>query len=122
MFYHIGSEAIKEMFSNERNLKIWKLIFIQMHYNEKIRVFFQNEILLKPLLFWEEFFIILKEKEIIRKDCNPKLLAKEYYSYPIYLLLEICAKYEDIPHDSLDDFFKESEEHVKFLLDCVKLN
>ncbi len=122
MFYHIGSEAIKEMFSNERNLKIWKLIFIQMHYNEKIRVFFQNEILLKPLLFWEEFFTILKEKEIIRKDCNPKLLAKEYYSYPIYLLLEICAKYEDIPHDSLDDFFKESEEHVKFLLDCVKLN
>ncbi len=122
MFYHIGSEAIKEMFSNERNLKIWKLIFIQMHYNEKIRVFFQNEILLKPLLFWEEFFTILKEKEIIRKDCNPKLLAKEYYSYPIYLLLEICAKYEDIPHDSLDDFFKETEEHVKFLLDCVKLN
>ena len=122
MFYHIGSEAIKEMFSNERNLKIWKLIFIQMHYNEKIRVFFQNEILLKPLLFWEEFFTILQEKEIIRKDCNPKLLAKEYYSYPIYLLLEICAKYEDIPHDSLDDFFKESEEHVKFLLDCVKLN
>lgn len=122
MFYHIGSEAIKEMFSNERNLKIWKLIFIQMHYNEKIRVFFQNEILLKPLLFWEEFFTILKEKEIIRKDCNPKLLAKEYYIYPIYLLLEICAKYEDIPQDSLDDFFKESEEHVKFLLDCVKLN
>lgn len=122
MFYHIGSEAIKEMFSNERNLKIWKLIFIQMHYNEKIRVFFQNEILLKPLLFWEEFFTILKEKEIIRKDCNPKLLAKEYYSYPIYLLLEICAKYDDIPQDSLDDFFKESEEHVKFLLDCVKLN
>ena len=122
MFYHIGSEAIKEMFSNERNLKIWKLIFIQMHYNEKIRVFFQNEILLKPLLFWEEFFIILKEKEIIRKDCNPKLLAKEYYSYPIYLLLEICAKYDDIPQDSLDDFFKETEEHVKFLLDCVKLN
>lgn len=122
MFYHIGSEAIKEMFSNERNLKIWKLIFIQMHYNEKIRVFFQNEILLKPLLFWEEFFTILKEKEIIRKDCNPKLLAKEYYSYPIYLLLEICAKYEDIPQDSLDDFFKECEEHVKFLLDSVKLN
>lgn len=122
MFYHIGSEAIKEMFSNERNLKIWKLIFIQMHYNEKIRVFFQNEILLKPLLFWEEFFTILQEKEIIRKDCNPKLLAKEYYSYPIYLLLEICAKYDDIPQDSLDDFFKETEEHVKFLLDCVKLN
>ncbi|WP_407392133.1 TetR/AcrR family transcriptional regulator [Methanobrevibacter sp.] len=120
-FYHMGSEAIKSMFSDEKNLKIWKLIFIQMNYNEKIRVFFQNEILIKPLEFWIGFFTILKEKGIIKKDSNPKLLAKEYYSYPIYLLLEICAKYDDIPRDCLDSFFKEAEEHAKFLLDCVKV-
>ena len=41
-FYHMGSEAIKAMLSEERNLKIWKLIFIQMYYNENIRTFFQN--------------------------------------------------------------------------------
>ena len=97
LFYHKGSEAIKVMVSEERNLKIWKLIFIHMHYNENIRIFFQNEILAKPLQFWNGFFTILKEKGIIRKDCNPKLLAKEYYSFPIYLLFEICAKYDDIP-------------------------
>ncbi|WP_405292817.1 TetR/AcrR family transcriptional regulator [Methanobrevibacter sp.] len=121
LFYHQGSEAIKEMFLNERNLKIWKLIFIQMHYNEDIRMFFQNEILIKPLLFWNGFFTILKEKGIIRKDSNPKLLAKEYYSFPIYLLLEICAKYDDIPKSCLDDFFKQAEDHAKFLLECVKV-
>lgn len=121
MFYHQGSEAIKQMFSNERNLKIWKLIFIQMHYNEDIRLFYQNEILIKPLLFWNGFFTILKEKGIIRPECNPKLLAKEYYSFPIYLLLEMCAKYDDIPKESLDDFFKQAEEHAKFLLDCVRV-
>ena len=121
LFYHKGSEAIKAMLSKERNLKIWKLIFIQMHYNDNIRLFFQEEILVKPLEFWIGFFTILKEKGIIRKDCNPKLLAKEYYSFPIYLLLEISAKYDDIPQDTLDDFFKEAEEHAKFLLDCVKV-
>lgn len=121
LFYHQGSEAIKEMLSQERNLKIWKLIFIQMHYNESIRLFFQNEILVKPLVFWNGFFTILKEKGIIREDCNPKLLAKEYYSFPIYLLLEMCAKYDDIPKSSLDNFFKEAEEHAKFLLECVKV-
>ena len=120
-FYHQGSEAIKDMFSQERNLKIWKLIFIQMNYNEKIRKFFQNEILFKPLIFWNGFFTILKENGIIRQDSNPKLLAKEYYSFPIYLLLEICAKYDDIPESCLDDFFKQTEEHAKFLLDCVKV-
>ena len=121
LFYHKGSEAIKEMFSQEKNLKIWKLIFIQMHYNEHIRLFFKNEILAKPLIFWKDFFIILKENGIIRPDLNPDLLAKEYYSFPIYSIVEICAEYEDIPQDLLDNFFKETEEHAKFLLDCIKV-
>ena len=82
LFYHMGSEAIKAMFSQERNLKIWKLIFIQMNHNETIRLFFQNEILVKPLIFWKGFFTILKDRGIIRQDCNPELLAKEYYSFP----------------------------------------
>ena len=121
LFYHKGSEAVKEMFLQEKNLKIWKLIFIQMHHNETIRLFFQNELLVKPLIFWKGFFTILKEKGIIRKDSNPELLAKEYYSFPIYLLLEICAEYDDIPKNTLDDFFKQVEEHANFLLDCVKV-
>ena len=121
LFYHNGSEAIKMMFSQERNLKIWRLIFIQMHHNEAIKEFFQNEILIKPLVFWKEFFTILKEKGIIRQDCNTELLAKEYYSFPIYLLLEITAKYDDIPKSSLEDFFNQTEEHAKFLLDSVKV-
>ena len=121
LFYHMGSEAIKTMFSQERNLKIWKLIFIQMNHNETIRSFFQNEILVKPLIFWKGFFTILKEGGIIRQDCNPELLAKEYYSFPIYLLLEMSAKYDDIPQSQLEDFFKEAEEHANFLIDCVKV-
>ncbi len=121
LFYHKGSEAIKKMFSQERNLKIWRLIFIQMHHNEVIKEFFQNEILIKPLIFWKEFFTILKEKGIIRQDCNTELLAKEYYSFPIYLLLEITVKYDDIPKSSLEDFFNQTEEHAKFLLDSVKV-
>ena len=92
-----------------------------MHHNDAIRLFFQNEILVKPLIFWNGFFTILKEKGIIRSDSNPKLLAKEYFSFPIYLLLEMCAKYDDIPQSSLDNFFEEAEEHAKFLLDCVKV-
>jgi AcrR family transcriptional regulator len=121
LFYHMGSQAIKEMFSQEKNLKIWKLLFIQMHYNEKIRQFFQDEILKKPLMFWEGYFTILKENGIIKKEYDSKLLAKEYYSFPIYLLLEITVKYDDIPQSSLDDFFSQAEEHAKFLLDSVKV-
>jgi AcrR family transcriptional regulator len=121
LFYHMGSEAIRALLCQERNLKICRMIFIQMHHDENIRLFFQNEILLKPLMFWEGFFTILKEKGIIKKDSNPELLAKEYYSFPIYLLLEMCVKYDDIPQNSLDDFFDETEKHAKFIIDCVRV-
>ncbi|MBR2557811.1 MAG: TetR/AcrR family transcriptional regulator [Methanobrevibacter sp.] len=121
LFYHNGSEAIKNMLFQEQNLKIWKLILIQMHHNETIRLFFQQEILVKPLLFWEGLFTILKEKEVIRKDSNPELLAKQYYSFPIFLLLEISANYDDIPQEVLEDFFDTTEEHAKFLFDSVKV-
>jgi histone acetyltransferase (RNA polymerase elongator complex component) len=63
-FYHKGSEAMKEMFSQEKNLKIWKLLFIQMHHNDAIRKFFQDEILAKPMMFWEGLFTILKENHV----------------------------------------------------------
>ncbi|MCR5027144.1 MAG: TetR/AcrR family transcriptional regulator [Methanobrevibacter sp.] len=121
LFYHKGSEAIKQMIFQETNFKIWKLILIQMHHNETIKLFFQNEILVKPLLFWNGFFTMLKEQGIIREDSNPKLLAKQYYSFPIYLLLEICAKYDDIPQEVLEHFFEEAEAHANFLLDSVKV-
>ena len=121
LFYHKGSEAIKNMLFQETNLKIWKLILIQMHHNETIRLFFQNEILVKPLIFWEGLFTILKEKGIILQDSNPKLLAKQYYSFPIYSLLEMCARYDDIPQEVLESFFSETEEHAKFLFDSVKV-
>lgn len=121
LFYHKGSEAIKEMLFQETNLKIWKLILIQMHHNEIIKSFFENEILVKPLVFWEGLFTLLKEKGVIRKDSNPKLLAKQYYSFPIYLLLEICSKYDDIPQEVLEDFFSEAEEHAQFLFESVKV-
>ena len=121
LFYHKGSEAIRALLSEERNLKICKLIFIQMHHNENIRLFFQNEIIEKPLTFWEGFFSILKEKGIIKKDSNVKLLAKEYYCFPIYLLFYFFLKYDDIPSSSLDNFFKETEDHAKFLLDSIKV-
>lgn len=121
LFYHAGSEAIKNMLFQETNLKIWKLILIQMHHNETIRLFFQNEILVKPLEFWKGLFALLKEKGVIRKDSNPELLAKQYYSFPIYLLLEMCAKYDDIPQEVLENFFNETEEHAKFLFDSVKV-
>ena len=121
IFYHRGSEAIKNMIFEKKNLKIFKLILIQMHHNETIRSFFENEIMTTPLEFWRGLFSVLKQKGVIKKDSNPELLAKQYYSFPIYLLLEMGSKYDDIPQEVLEDFFDQTEQHAKFLFDSVKV-
>ena len=74
-----------------------------------------------PLEFWRGLFSVLKQKGVIKKDSNPELLAKQYYSFPIYLLLEMCSKYDDIPQEVLEDFFDQTEQHAKFLFDSVKV-
>ena len=86
-----------------------------------IRSFFENEIMTTPLEFWRGLFSVLKQKGVIKKDSNPELLAKQYYSFPIYLLLEMCSKYDDIPQEVLEDFFDQTEQHAKFLFDSVKV-
>lgn len=121
LFYHKGSEAIKNMIFEKKNLKIFKLILIQMHHNETIRSFFVNEIMTKPLAFWTGLFTILRQNGVIKKDSNPELLARQYFSFPIYLLLEMCAKYDNIPDEVLEDFFNQTEDHAKFLFNCVKV-
>ena len=124
--HYSSKEAIlMDIFNYLRNL----FEYDELLNNEDLNLAADNEFLMenpelflvKPLIFWKGFFSILKENGIIREDCNPELLAKEYYSFPIYLLLEICAKYDDIPESTLENFFKESEEHANFLIDCVKV-
>ena len=59
-----------------------------------------------------DFYIILLYNNYIERKWKKCM---------IYLLLEICARYEDIPETSLDDFFRQTEDHANFLLDSIKV-
>lgn len=119
-FYHIGSEMFKSKVSNPKILKIWRIIIMEMFKNDKIKEFFQKEMLDGPLHVWELIFSVMIKKGLIR-DIDPKVLAKEYFSYGIYMYIQLTLTYDEISQDILDLMFKEMEDHALFLFDNIKI-
>lgn len=52
LFYHMGSEGFRQLIKNEKIMKIFRLIFIQMYQDDQIAEFFHKHILEEPLKFW----------------------------------------------------------------------
>jgi len=121
LFYHAGSKMFEERMNDPKMIKIWRLVLIEMYHNPKIREFFLKELIDAPIQAWTLIFSVMIDKKII-KPVNPERLAREYFSYAIYLLIEnFVLKYPDEPEKFLKIMFEDMEEHMKFILDSVKL-
>lgn len=121
LFYHAGSKMFEERMNDPKMIKIWRLVLIEMYHNPKIREFFLKELIDAPIQAWTLIFSVMIDKKII-KPVNPERLAREYFSYAIYLLIEnFVLKYPDEPEKFLKIMFEDMEEHMKFILESVKL-
>lgn len=121
LFYRMGSEMFRQQLRNERIMKLFRFFFIQMYQDEMIADFFHKHILEEPLEFWTSIFSRLIEKGLIRKEFDPAVLAREYYAYPMFLLMEIFIQNNSFPDDELDRLFEDAEQHVEFILGAVRI-
>ena len=69
----------------------------------------------------QEIYIKLIENGIVKDEFDPAMLAREYYAYPMFLLMEIFIQNNSFPDEDLDELFKQSEEHVNFILKAVMI-
>jgi AcrR family transcriptional regulator len=121
LFYHAGSKMFEEKMNEPKMIKIWRLVLIEMYHNPKIKAFFLKELIEVPIKAWTLIFSKMMEKKII-KQADPQRLAKVYFGYAIFLLIEnFVLKYPDEPEKFLSIMFDDMEEHMKFILDSVKL-
>lgn len=123
VIYHFGSESVKKQFSKLKMIKILRLIFIELYHNKKIRSFFLEEIINKPIWFWTSFFQRLIDKKIIRSS-DPKKLAENYYNYGIFKMFEaIILKYPEDPQEiNMNEIFDNIENHFNFVLGAVAID
>ena len=92
-----------------------------MYHNEKIRKFVKAAIFDAAINGWIELFNLMKEKELIKKDCDSKQLAESFYYYGLYLLIEhVIINYPEDDEKFLNDLAKKSEIQMKLIFNSVK--
>lgn len=121
-FYKAGLELYKSKLSQDKMMKITRFILIEAYHNEKIRNFVKKSIVGDAINGWILLFELMKEKRLIRKDCDSKQLAESFYYYGLFLLVEhFIINYPEDDEKFLDDLALKSEIQMKLIFNSVKL-
>lgn len=122
IFFEIGAKRFIEGMSTPKTEKIWRIISIEVFHNAKIRKFFVEELLETPIKSWETIFTKMMQENLI-KQYDPKILAREYFSYAIFLYFEyFILKYDTDYTSFMDLAWKKMADHAKFILDSIKID
>jgi len=120
VFFEAGTKMFMERINTTQIEKLWRLVTIETYHNEKIREFFNKELLEDPINSFEKVFSIMIEKKMI-KPFNPRTLAYEYWSFTIYLIFEyFVLKYDENFDSCMDIALEKINNHVKFMLEAIK--
>ncbi len=119
-YMEIGSTAFIERMMNPRVAKIWRVLSIELYHNKKIKDFFIQTMLKGPLDGWEQIFSTMIEKKLI-KSYDPRMLAREFFSFGIYLyFVQFFVKYDENSRWFDNESLKELDDHIKFFITAVK--
>jgi AcrR family transcriptional regulator len=120
-FLKLGASMYLDHINTPTMNKIWRIISIEMYQNEKIRSIFLENMLEEPLKFWESIFTQLIENKLI-KPFDPKILAREYFFFGVYLFFEhFVLRYPDTEKSFVDVAKDRLMEHTDFLLSSITL-
>lgn len=120
-FYNAGLELYTSKLSEPKMMKITRIILIESYHNEKIKDFIQMSIIKYALEGWIEIFELMKEKGLIRKDCDSAQLAESFYYYGLFLLIEhFIINYPEDDDEFLKSLAPKSQNHMNLLFESVK--
>jgi AcrR family transcriptional regulator len=114
-FLHHHVLGLRDRLS-DRVVKIWRIIYMELFRNARIRSFYSNEALRASARFYEKAFGLMMEKGMIRQG-DPMVLADEFNYTVVGLQLEnllLQADGKDTAENSARFFT-----HIKFVCDAI---
>ncbi len=121
-FMSMGARAYLTKINKPRIARIWRIIYIELYRNEKIRKFFRETMIQLPLTVWEQTFKRMMELGYIR-ECDAGALAREFFYYCTYLLFDyFVIDFDETTYCRFtEDMLEDISPHIGFLLDAVKV-
>ncbi len=122
-FYKAGLDAYTSKLSEARMMKITRIILIESYHNEKIRSFVKDSIMNSAISGWIDLFEIMKQKNIIRKDCDTRQVSESFFYYGLFLLIEhFIINYPEDDEKFLKDLAVKSQNHMNLIYNSIKVS
>lgn len=120
-FYRAGCDAFLTKLEEERMMKITRLMLIESYHNDDVRNFLKSAIIEAPVHGWMDLFNLMKEKNLIRKDCDVRQLSESFFYYGMFLLYEhFIINHPEDDEKFLRQFMQKTERHARIIFDSVK--
>jgi AcrR family transcriptional regulator len=118
-FVELRTKMSLPSINNPRMIKIWRIISIELYHNKKIKKIFEYVMFELPIESWERTFSTMIQKKIIKKY-DPKLLAREFYSFAIFqYFFEFFIIYDENYSSFSKKSLMEWNDHVKFFMESI---
>lgn len=121
-FYQAGCDAFLSKLKEDRMMKITRLFFIESYHNEEVRAFLKNEIIEAPIEGWIDLFNLMKQKGLIRDDCDVRQMSESFFYYGMFLLYEhFIVNYPEDDEEFLEEFLEKTQSHARMIFDSVRI-
>ncbi len=121
-FYKKGLDLYTSKLSEEKMMKITRIILIESYHNEKIKNFVKTAIIEHAINGWIELFDLMKEKGLIKKDSDSRQLSESFYYFGLFLLYQhFLINYPEDDEKFLKDIEIKSQNHMKLIYNSVKV-
>ena len=121
-FYQTGLNLYISKLSEAKMMKITRIILIESYHNEKIKEFVKLSIIDHAIKGWTDLFDLMKEKELIKPDCDSTQLARSFFYYGLFLLIEhFIINYPEDDGEFLNALGEKSQKHMELIYKSVKI-
>ena len=121
-FYNAGCNAFLGKLYEDKMMKITRLMLIESYHNDEVKDFLKSAVIEAPVYGWIDLFNLMKDKNLIRNDCDVKQLSESFFYYGMFLLYEhFIINYPEDDEKFLNEFLEKTKKHARIIFDSVKI-
>jgi AcrR family transcriptional regulator len=113
-FIEMSINSFQMYLGNPMFVKIWRILSIERFTNMRARELFNRHFVDEPMEYQAKVFLALMDRGMIPRQ-NPKLLAREFFSYILYIYFRYIEADREINLSENAELQQMIKEHMEFL-------